>query len=124
MTLADRRLSAIMFTDVVGFTALGQANEELAKVLAHSGKGDEARKLLSEIEAEYSPNNMSPYEIALVRFTLGDVEDGFRWLKQAYVDHDRFLFIIARAYELKGLHSDPRYLALLEKTGLAGRVRD
>ena len=39
MASGERRLSAIMFTDVVGFTTLGQANEELALQLLEEHRG-------------------------------------------------------------------------------------
>ena len=34
------------------------------------------------------PAAASPYQIALVSFTLGDVDEGFRWLRVPYDAHD------------------------------------
>ena len=49
MSLEQRRLAAIMFTDMVGYTALGQRNESLSLAMA-----EEQRKLTRPVLARYS----------------------------------------------------------------------
>ena len=44
MTEGQRRLAAIMFTDMVGYTALGQRNESLSLALV-----DEQRKVIRPV---------------------------------------------------------------------------
>ena len=95
-----------------------------AKIYAHSGRVEEAKRLLMEIEAGYPGGQVTPFQIALVWFDLGETNRGFEWLEKAYQHHDRYVFLMAKAHELKGAKQDPRYAAMLEKTGLAGLVRD
>ena len=96
----------------------------MAKVFAHSGRRQEARTLLSELEGGLPSGQVSPYLLGLVWFELGEPDKGFGWLEKAYEHHDRYIFLMAISYELEGVRKDPRYLALFEKTGLAGLVRD
>ncbi|MDA4123208.1 MAG: tetratricopeptide repeat protein [Thaumarchaeota archaeon] len=49
MTQGERRLAAIMFTDMVGYTSLGQKNESLSLALV-----DEQRKLIRPILARHA----------------------------------------------------------------------
>ena len=56
-------------------------------------------------------------------FRLGDNETGFEFLGRAYKAHDRYIMFMGVDYDLEGVRSDPRYLAMLEKIGLAGRLR-
>jgi adenylate cyclase len=95
-----------------------------ANVYAHAGNFYESRRLLSELEGEHKEHHISPYSIALVRFQLGDNDKGFELLERAYRDHDRYLFAMAIDPELDGVRSDPRYLSMLERIGLAKHIRD
>ncbi|HMD79098.1 MAG TPA: hypothetical protein VKF39_03840, partial [Nitrososphaerales archaeon] len=79
---------------------------------------------LSEVEAESLHGHMSLFEIAAVKFKLGDVDGGFSLLEKAYESHDRYVYLMAITPELKEVRMDPRYLAMMERIGLAGRVRD
>ena len=95
----------------------------LAYVYAHFGMKEEARKLLSEVEQDYRGENVNPTWIAIIHFLLGDKDEGFEWLERAYQSYDRYILLIAITKELEPFRSDPRYLAMLKKIGLAGRSR-
>ncbi|HKT22363.1 MAG TPA: tetratricopeptide repeat protein, partial [Nitrososphaerales archaeon] len=100
-----------------------EARAYLALVYAYMGRKEEAKKLLDEIEAEFPGGRATPFEIAVVWFKLGENDRGFEWLEKAYDHHDRYVFMMAIAKELDGVRSDPRYLAMMKKTGLEGSVR-
>ena len=48
----------------------------------------------------------------------GENDAAFEWLEKAYQNHTQFLIYILGNRYLKGLHTDPRYPAFLEKMGL------
>ncbi len=95
-----------------------------AKIFAAMGRVQEAKTLLSELEAEFPGGQVTPFQIALVWFSLGDADRGFEWVNRAYERHDRYVFLLAKVYELDRFRDDTRYLAMLERTGMAGLVRD
>ncbi len=95
-----------------------------AYAYAYAGRKEEAMRLLAEVEAEFPKGTATPTEISLTWFGLGDSDKGFEWLEKGYDHHDRYVFMIAVCPELDEYRTDPRYLALLEKTGMAGRIRD
>ena len=94
-----------------------------AWVYASTGKVEEAHKLLRELEEVYQKEHLSPYTIGLVHFALGEVDEGFEWLEKAHEHHDRGVYAMAIDYELDDLRSDPRYLTLLQRIGLAQHLR-
>jgi adenylate cyclase len=94
-----------------------------AYVYAHLGMKEESRKLLSEIEPIYKVENVSPSFIAFIHFLLGDGDEGFEWLEKAYQSYDRFILLIGIERWMEPFRSDPRYLAMLKKIGLEGRLR-
>jgi hypothetical protein len=49
---------------------------------------------------------------------LGDRDQAFRYLEQAYANGDSQLLFAVRLPALDALHSDPRYAELLRKMGL------
>jgi adenylate cyclase len=87
-------------------------------VLAAMGSMGEAEKLLEEVETNYSSENISPYEMGLVHFMLGDKDEGYSWLEVADSSHDGNVNMLALDVELKDLRGEPRYAAMLEKVGL------
>jgi serine/threonine-protein kinase len=89
-----------------------------AYVLAGLKRSEEARAVLRKVESEYIQEQVSPYQIALVRFVLGDVDEGFRWLQVAYDMHDGGVIWINCDHELNGFRDDPRFIVLLKEVGL------
>lgn len=104
---------------------VGPADGKLmhAYVYGLLGMKEESRKLLSEIELVYKEENVSPSFIAFIHFLLGDADVGFEWLERAYQSYDRFVLLIGIESWMEPFRSDPRYLAMLKKIGLAGRLR-
>jgi len=90
-----------------------------AEVYAAMGRKDECRTLLDEVKKRFKEEVLSPYQIATVHILLGDADEGFRWLERAYQDHDPSLVIMGVDDDLKSVRSDPRYLSLLDRIGLA-----
>lgn len=89
-----------------------------AYVLAGMKRPEEARALLRKVESDYVQQQISPYQIALVRFALGDVDEGFHWLQVAYDTHDGGMIWINSDHELTGVRDDPRFTALRKAIGL------
>ncbi|MDG6898887.1 MAG: hypothetical protein JRN24_04010, partial [Nitrososphaerota archaeon] len=94
-----------------------------AGAYAHLGRADEAREILKQLEAEAPGSGVSPFFLAAYRFALGDKDRGFELLEEAHKRHDRFLLLMGIEKDLDGVRSDPRYAALLQKSGLAGHLR-
>jgi adenylate cyclase len=95
----------------------------LAYVCAAMGKREEARRLLKPVERGYEKEYIGPYNIALVKFAMGDNDSGFEWLQKAYEERDRGLFTLKIDYEFDKVRDDPRFLDLLEKIGLARKPK-
>jgi len=49
---------------------------------------------------------------------VGDLDQAFAWLEKAYLEKSNSLSYIKVIHQLDGLHSDPRYAALLKKMNL------
>jgi adenylate cyclase len=92
-------------------------------IACYSGKIDEARSLLAELEPRIGEGGASAYNLACCRFKLGDVDRGFELLEAAFQRHERWLIIMGVDPEFEGVRTDPRYGAMLEKVGLAGHLR-
>ncbi len=108
------------------FGKLGEPAETkvtYAYVYAHMGKSEECHRLLSETEGIYEREHLSPYVFALIHFKLNENDRAFEWLDKAYSGYDRNIYAMTIDYELDGVRSDPRYLSMLEKIGLAKHLR-
>ena len=93
-----------------------------AFILAHQGRKDETRKLVEELLKEPSDKS-SVYSSAVVCFAIGDDEKGFKLLQRAFEVRDRYLGFMGIDFDLERVRGDPRFKALAEKVGVAGRIR-
>jgi len=91
---------------------------DLAHAYVVAGKRDEAQKILEELHEQSKQRYVPHYEIALVYIALGRKDQGFEYLERAYRERSSTLVRINLDPRLDSLHSDPKYITLLEKMGL------
>jgi len=96
------------------------AKMHLAHLYAVSGRGTEARKLLSELESPPNGQFASPYDIASIYAALGEKEAAFRWLERAYRERAAMMPMANIDPLFNPLRTDPRFDKLLRRVGLVG----
>lgn len=90
----------------------------LAHVLAVSGKTDSARTLLALLKEKSKTEYVPSYWIAAVHAALGDREEAFASLDEAYSEHDASLAFLKVDPLFDNLRSDERFRSILRKIGL------
>lgn len=90
-------------------------SEELAVAYAMAGHPAEARRILRNIAQDSI--RVGPVTLALVWAHLGDVDQAFQYLEQAYERHDPWLLLI-RFPMFAPLWREQRYSALIQRMGL------
>jgi tetratricopeptide (TPR) repeat protein len=80
------------------------------------GNKRESDALLDEFIAKYQAGGA--YNIAQVFAFRGQVDQAFKWLEQAYIQHDGGLFLVKVDPLLRNLRQDPRYVSFLKKMNL------
>jgi eukaryotic-like serine/threonine-protein kinase len=73
---------------------------------------------LNELIRGTNRGYVSRYSVAVLYARLGDKQNAFRYLEEAYANHEDRLTGIQFDRDLDVLHSDPGYEALLKKMGL------
>ncbi|HTG16225.1 MAG TPA: tetratricopeptide repeat protein, partial [Blastocatellia bacterium] len=91
---------------------------ELAYTYARAAKKDEAQKILTDLQRLSSERYISPYHIALIYSGLGNKEETFNWLEQAFQGRTDYLVFLKVDPRFDWLHGDPRFASLLERIGL------
>jgi TolB-like protein/Flp pilus assembly protein TadD len=86
---------------------------ELGHLYARMGRKEDAEKVLQELlrRKTYVP----PYNLATVYMGLGQKEQALASLEKAYADRSLLLMFVGADPEFDGLHSDPRFTALVGK---------
>jgi tetratricopeptide (TPR) repeat protein len=91
----------------------------LGNAYARAGQAPAARKTIAQLEQHVERDGVGRYEIALVYTGLGDKQEAFKWLEEAYNAHDVGLVYLKIDPCLDPLRSDPRFDDLLRRVGLA-----
>ena len=95
----------------------GEPSAKLAYVYVALGSRAEAQKILNELK-QMPPDDNRPLEIASVYTALGDKDQAFEWLDQAYQQRSFGMFFLKVDPDFDSLRSDARFKALLGRIGL------
>jgi adenylate cyclase len=90
-------------------------NAVRVEILDALGRKVEADALLAQL-GKTATNNA--YDIACVYARRGEVDQAFKWLNHALKDDPSILIHIFIEPDLRGIHGDPRFKALLKKLPL------
>jgi serine/threonine-protein kinase len=100
-------------------TFAAQILSGLAHVHALSGKPDEARKYIEELELRARQEYMSPFWTAMAHVGLNQTKQAFTWLEKACDMRDPWLYALPNLPIAAPLRSDPRCHSLLHRMNLA-----
>ena len=110
--LAELQQGRRLYRDPAFIIALGYT-------YAVSGHRGEAQKALAEVQALAQQSPGQWYHRALIHTGLGEKDQAFDWLRQAYDHHYGPLALYKVEPMLDSLRSDPRYTDLLRRLSLA-----
>jgi hypothetical protein len=96
----------------------------LAWSYARSGRAEEARNLVDELDRLPGPENATHYFRVFGYLALGDMDRTFAVLNQAVEEHWGFLGVVTVITPFDSIRSDPRYTELMTKIGLHPRIAD
>ncbi|MGE3511368.1 MAG: winged helix-turn-helix domain-containing protein [Vicinamibacterales bacterium] len=96
----------------------GTTGGNLGAAYALAGRTNDARRILESLEERYASTRSSAGEIAQVYIGLGEFDRAFEWLTRAVDDGGVWTLKVAMVWD--PLRSDPRFDALLVKSGLQG----
>jgi adenylate cyclase len=80
------------------------------------GRTSEADAILASAEAKFA--NSAAIPIAAIYVSRGDNAAAFKWLDRAYENREPYLTLIQSDKAFRGLHQDPRWVALMQKLNL------
>jgi len=86
---------------------------------AKSQKTHEANKMLNELNELAKRQYASAYEIATIHVALGNNEQAFQLLEQAYGEHSFHLVYLNVSPQFKPVRSDRRFQDLVQRIGLS-----
>jgi tetratricopeptide (TPR) repeat protein len=87
----------------------------LAYASALAGRKGEALRALEDLKAQSKHRYVSSYHLAIVYIGLGELDQSFQYLQQAYEKRDELLMFLKVNWVFDPLRSDPRFQDLLRK---------
>ncbi|HEV7475048.1 MAG TPA: winged helix-turn-helix domain-containing protein [Pyrinomonadaceae bacterium] len=95
----------------------------LGHIYALSGRRAEAEKVLAELERLSIKDHVPSYFKALIQLGLGEKQQAFRLLEDAYREHDLNLLFVSVDPMLDKLRGHARFARLLQRMGLMPQRR-
>lgn len=107
--------------DYMKFVSMGDTTSStqcyLGYALAQAGRKSEAQAILEKLKT--TKEYVSPAELAVLYIGLGDKEDAIASLEKAYTAHDLQMQYLKIDPHYDSVRSDPRFVELMKKVGLA-----
>ena len=91
----------------------------LGRAYAESQKKLEANEMLDELNELAKRQYVSAYEVATIYVALGNNEQVFQLLEEAYAEHSFHLVNLNVCPQFKLVRSDPRFQDLVQRIGLS-----
>jgi adenylate cyclase len=91
----------------------------LARAYAESQKKHEANEMLNELNELAKRQYVSAYEVATIYVALGNNEQAFQLLEEAYGEHSFHLVYLNVSPQFKPVSSDRRFQNLVQRVGLS-----
>jgi pentatricopeptide repeat protein len=91
----------------------------LIRAYAHAGRRDDALRLLAKLKKRKQAGYVPAGAFVNAYLGLGENDQAFAWLDQAYTEHSNILQSIKVHPYFDPLRADPRFADLLRRMGLA-----
>jgi len=101
-----------------GLGSLLELSGCLGRIYAFRGMRTKALRTIKKLRSTSRNHCAAHYSIALIYCALGETDDAFLSLEDAYSDHDDDLFLIKVDPRLNSLREDPRFSRLSKQIGL------
>ena len=95
-----------------------QVHMDRGKIYAVRGETEKAEMELAALMGSHGKRNRR-FSISLLLFALGRTEEAMDWLEAAATAHELFVIILRVLPDCDPMKSNPRFLALLKRIGLA-----
>ena len=90
----------------------------LIRAYAHAGRRADALRLLAELKRRRESGYVPAGAFVNAYLGLGDNEEAFAWLEQAYREHSNILMFLKTYPYFDPVRSDPRFQDLVRRVGL------
>jgi eukaryotic-like serine/threonine-protein kinase len=91
---------------------------QLAYMYGAIGQRAEARLIMQRLLDTRAERYLPPFHIAMAYAGLGEADEAFRWLEEAFEQRDSFMDGLAVTMGFDAIRSDPRFAGLLRRMGL------
>jgi Flp pilus assembly protein TadD len=91
---------------------------DLGFAYAVSGRPDEARRILANLQQLHQQGIVPAASLAILHGALGESNEAFVWLEKAYQERDPQLTYLKAGRRFEPLREDPRFGQLVRRVGL------
>ena len=94
----------------------------LGELYAAAGYRAEAQKILEQLKELSKKQYVTPYVVARIHLTLGEIDEAFHWLEVAYQQRAEWMVVLKVDPCLDNLRSEPRFQNLMRRMNFPAKV--